>query len=173
MNNRGNITNANGGSARVEHVKVKFETKSPNATLIGITADSGTDVNNIPTQSGICFQRFHDIHLESSSKGYGYGIKLELVQGRAFTEDNKTGFPWITHIDFDDIYLGQPHTAIKSVVTNTSGTEHFNRIHVGNILFNNVYTQFRDGDTEKFLDVEYFNGYFTKCIGWDYHNYTN
>jgi hypothetical protein len=172
INNRGNVTNANGGSSRIEHINVKFETKSPNATLIGITADSGTDANDIPTQAGICFQTFHDIHLESSSNGYGYGIKMELIQGRAFTEDNSAGFPWITHINYDDIYLGQPQTAIKAVVTNNSGGERFNRIGMGNILFNNVYTQFRDGDTEKFLDVEHFGGYFTKCIGWDYHHYT-
>lgn len=171
VNNRGNVTNANGGSSRVEHSKVKFNVKSPNATLIGITVDSGTDPNNIPTQTGICFQTFNDIHLESSSKGYGYGIKMELIQGRAFTEEAKVGFPWITHIDYDDIYLGQPQTAIKAVVTNTSGVEHFNRINIGHILFNNVYTQFRDGDTEIFLDLEHFGGYFTKCIGWDYHNY--
>ena len=171
VNNRGNVTNANGGSSRVEHSKVKFNVKSPNATLIGITVDSGTDPNNIPTQTGICFQTFNDIHLESSSKGYGYGIKMELIQGRAFTEEAKAGFPWITHIDYDDIYLGQPQTAIKAVVTNTSGAEHFNRINMGHILFNNVYTQFRDGDTEIFLDLEHFGGYFTKCIGWDYHNY--
>jgi hypothetical protein len=173
VNNRGNVTTANGGSSRVEHSNVKFSVKSPNATLIGITADSGTDPENIPTQTGICFQTFNDIHLETSSAGYGYGIKLELIQGREFTEDNKIGFPWITHIDFDDIYLGCPKTAIKAVATNNSDSELFNRIGMGNILFNNVYTQFRDGDTEKFLDVEHFDGFFTKCIGWDYHNYTN
>ena len=171
MNNRGNATSANSGSSRIEHINVKFETKSPNATLIGITVDSGTDPNNIPKQSGICFQTFNDIHLETSSKGYGYGIKMELIQGRAFTEDNSTGFPWITHIDYDDIYLGCPQTAIKAVVTNNSGSELFNRIGMGNILFNNVYTQFRDGDTEKFLDLEHFGGHFTKCVGWDYHHY--
>lgn len=173
VNNRGNVTTANGGSSRVEHSNVKFIEKSPNATLIGITADSGTDPENIPTQTGICFQTFNDIHLETSSAGYGYGIKLELIQGREFTEDNKIGFPWITHIDFDDIYLGCPKTAIKAVATNNSDSELFNRIGMENILFNNVYTQFRDGDTEKFLDVEHFDGFFTKCIGWDYHNYTN
>jgi hypothetical protein len=171
INNRGNVTSAHGGSSRIEHSNIKFETKSPNATLIGITVDSGTDPNNIPKQSGICFQTFNDIHLETSSNGYGYGIKMELIQGRAFTDDNSTGFPWITHIDYDDIYLGCPQTAIKAVVTNTSGTEYFNRIGMGNILFNNVYTQFRDGDTEKFLDLEHFNGHFTKCVGWDYHHY--
>lgn len=172
-NNSGNTTNANACSSRVEHSNILFEVASPNADLIGITADSGTDPNNIPTKSGICFQTYRDIHLETSSKGYGHGIKMELIQGREFTEENKTGFPWITHIVFDDIYLGQPHTAIKATATNTSGAELFNRVNMGHILFNNVYTQFRTGETEIFLDLDHFSGYFTKCIGWDYHYLTN
>ncbi len=158
-------------SSRVEHVNVDFETESPEAALIGITVDSGTDANNIPRLTGVCFQTYHDIQVDNSSCAYGYGIKMELIQGRAFTEATKTGFPWITHIDFDDISLGHPHTAIKSTVTNTSGTSHFERISVGHILFNNVYSQFLDAEsTQIFFDVDNFSGYATKCIGWDYHS---
>ncbi len=160
-------------SSRVEHINVDFEVASPNATLIGITIDSGTDVNNIPKLTGACFQTYHDIHVDNSSEPYGYGIKMEVIQGRAFTEATKTGYPWITHIDYDDIYLGHPHTAIKSTVTNTSGSELFERVSVGHILFNNVYTQYLNAtDTQIFLDLDNFGGYFTKVMPWDYHPLT-
>ena len=160
-------------SSRVEHINVDFEVASPNATLIGITIDSGTDVNNIPKLTGVCFQTYHDIHVDNSSEPYGYGIKMEVIQGRAFTEATKTGYPWITHIDYDDIYLGHPHTAIKSNVTNTSGADLFERVSVGYILFNNIYTQYLNAtDTQIFLDLDNFGGYFTKVMPWDYHPLT-
>lgn len=169
-NNTDNKTSSFGLYTCVEHSAVKFETASPNATLIGITVDSGTDANNMPSLTGLCYQSYRDIRVEGSD--YGYGIKMELVQGRPFTEENKNGYPWITHISFEDIDLAQARTAIKSTVTNTSGAALFNRLGVGHILFNNVYTQYSEGATEKFLDVDHFEGYFTKCIGWDYHHYT-
>lgn len=157
----------------VEHTNIYFEVASPDAVLIGITADSGTDHNNIPKLTAICYQKYHDITVEYGCKSYGCGIKMELIEGREFAEDNKTGFPWITHIDYDDIFLGSPHTAIKAGVTNTSGAEHFERIDMGHILFNNVSTQYRDSESTKiFLDLNNFNGFFTKCIGWDYHPLT-
>ena len=160
-------------SSRVEHINIDFEVASPNATLIGITINSGTDANNIPKLTGACFQTYHDIHVDNSSEPYGYGIKMEVIQGRAFTEATKTGYPWITHIDYDDIYLGHPHTAIKSTVTNTSGSKLFERVSVGHILFNNVYTQYLNAtDTQIFLDLDNFCGYFTKVMPWDYHSLT-
>lgn len=169
-NNYNKTFSTSGLCSRVEHVTVKFNVESPNATLIGITVDSGTDVNNMPKLTGVCFQTYNDIIVDSTSKNYGNGIKMELIEGRPFTEETKNGFPWITHIDFDDIYLECPYTAIKSTVTNTSGAEHFNRINVAHILFNNVYTQFWDSSkTRYFLDLDNFSGYFTKCIAWDYH----
>lgn len=159
--------------SRVEDVNVFFEVASPNATLIGITVDSGTDPDNIPRLKGVCYQTYHDICVEYGSSTYGYGIKMELIQGREFTEETKEGFPWITHIDYDDIFLGSPHTAIKAGVTNTSGAERFNRVSMGTILFNNVSTQYRDSEsTQIFLDLDNFGGFFTKCIGWDYHPLT-
>ena len=158
-------------SSRVEHVNVDFNVASPNATLIGITVDSGTDANNIPRLTGVCFQTYHDIQVDNSSCAYGYGIRMEVIQSRAFTEATKTGFPWITHIDFDDISLGHPHTAIKSTATNNSGSEHFERVNIGHILFNNVYSQFLDANSTRiFFDVDHFAGYATKCMGWDYHS---
>lgn len=158
--------------SRVEHITVDFKVKSPDATLIGITIDSGTDANNIPRLVGVCFQTYHDIHVDFPSCAYGCGIKMELVQGRAFTEATKDGFPWITHVDFDDIFLGRPYTAIKTVVTNTSGAEHFERVNMGHIMFNNVATQYTDNEsTRYFLDLTHITGYITKCIPWDYHYY--
>lgn len=157
-------------SSRVEHINIDFEVASPNATLISIKVDSGTDPDNVPRLKGICFQTYHDIHVDNSSEAYGYGIKMELIQGRAFTEEDKFGFPWITHIDYDDISLGHPHTAIKAGVTNTSGSEYFERVNFGHILFNNVFTQYLDYEsTQVFLDIDHFNGFFSKCKGWDYY----
>ena len=159
--------------SRVEHVNVDFETESPNATLIGITVDSGVDANSIPRLTGVCFQTYNDIHVDNSSCAYGCGIKMEVIQGRAFTEETKEGFPWITHIDYDDISLGHPHTAIKSTATNTSGSDLFERVSIGHILFNNVYSQYLDStSTQIFLDLDNFGGYFTKVMGWDYHPLT-
>ncbi len=172
-NNHNKNSGEPGLGSRVEHVNIDFEVASQNATLIGITVDSGTDANNIPRLTGVCFQTYHDIHVDNSSCAYGYGIKMQLIQGRAFTEETRTGFPWITHIDYDDISLGHPHTAIKSTVINTSGSERFERVSVGHILFNNVYTQYLDSEsTQIFLDLDNFGGYFTKCIPWDYHPLT-
>lgn len=161
-----------GMMSRVEHVNVSFKKYSPEATLIGITVDSGTDENNIPLCTGICFQTYNDILIDTGrSEAYGYGIKMTLVQGRPFTEETKTGFPWLTHIDYDDIYLGCPHTAIKTDVVNNSGSEHFNRIGMGQIMFNNVYTQNIGYEkTRYFFDVAHMHAYLTKCIGWDYHH---
>ena len=159
--------------SRVEHVNVDFEVESPSATLIGITIDSGDDVNDIPRLSGVCFQTYHDIHVDNSSCAYGCGIRMELIQGRAFTEETKEGFPWITHIDYDDISLGHPQTAIKATVTNTSGSDLFERVNIGHILFNNVYSQYLDStSTQVFLDLDNFAGHFTKVMGWDYHPLT-
>lgn len=171
-NNNTTLTGEPGLGSRVEHVNIDFDVESPNAVLIGITMDSGTDPTNIPRLTGICFQTYHDIHVDNSSESYGYGIKMELIQGRSFTEETKEGFPWITHIDYDDIYLGHPHTAIKSTVTNTSGSEHFERVSVGHILFNNVYSQYLEDGTNIFLDVDNFDGFFSKMKGWDYHPLT-
>lgn len=172
-----NIMNVPTGQAAmesvVEHTNVYFEVVSPEAVLIGIKVDSGTDPNNKPTVTGICYQKYHDITVEYGCCSYGCGIKMELIQGREFTEDNKVGYPWITHIDYDDIFLGCPHTAIKAGVTNNSGTEQFERVGMGHILFNNVSTQYRDSEsTPVFLDLNNFGGFFTKCIGWDYHPLT-
>lgn len=171
-NNKTEETGESGLGSRVEHVNIDFEVESPNAVLIGITVDSGTDANDIPRLKGVCFQTYHDIHVDNSSCAYGVGIKMELIQGRQFTEETKEGFPWITHIDYDDISLGHPHTAIKSLVTNTSGSELFERVHIGHILFNNIYTQcLYDETTRYFLDLEHIGCYLTKCMPWDYHNY--
>lgn len=157
----------------VSHVNVFFEVASPNAALIGITVDSGTDVNNMPRLKGTCYQTYHDIRVEYGSESYGCGIHMELIEGRQFTEETKTGFPWITHIDYDDVFLGSPHTAIKAGVTTAEGVTHFERVNMGNILFNNVSTQYRDTESTRiFLDLNNFAGYFTKCIGWDYHPLT-
>lgn len=157
----------------VEHTNVRFNVASPEATLIGITSDSGTDPNNKPKVVGLCYQKYHDINVEYGGSSYGYGIKMELIQGRTFTEDNNVGYPWITHIDFDDVFLGSPHTAIKAGVTNNSGAEHYERVGMGHLLFNNVSTQYRDAEsTQFFLDVNNFGAFFTKCIGWDYHPLT-
>lgn len=162
-----------GLGSRVEHVNVDFEVEAPNATLIGITVDSGTDVNNIPRLTGVCFQTYHDIHVDNSSQPYGYGIKMELIQGRPFTEATKDGFPWITHINYNDISLAHPHTAIKSLVTNNSGSELFERVNIGHILFDNVYSQcLYTEKTRYFLDLAHIVCYFTKCMPWDYHYYT-
>lgn len=171
-------TGEGGLNTRVEHINVDFETYSPKASLIGITVDSGTDPNNMPRLKGLCFQSYKNIHVDNSSEAYGYGIKMELIQGRAFTEETKLGFPWITHIEYSDISLAHPHTAIKAFVNNTSGTEYFERVSMGHILFDNVYTQCLstiEGEEEAaltryFLDVEHFGAYMTKCIGWDYHH---
>lgn len=155
----------------VEHSRVHFSTKSTEATVIGITVDSGTDINNKPKLTGICYQNYRDISVGGSS--YGYGIKMELIQGRPFTEETKDGFPWLTHVNFKDINLANPYCGIKATVTNTSGSEYFNRIGIGHILFDNVFTQ-NDGieNTRYFLDVNHFSGFFAKCIGWDYHHTT-
>lgn len=162
-------------NSRVEHTNIVFADRSPEATLIRIIVDSGTDVNNIPSLNGICFQTYNDIHVDAKSKYYGCGIEMTLVQGRQFTEETKTGFPWITHIDFDDIYLGMPYRGIKAGVNNTSGNEYFKRINMGHILFNNVYTQYYTSATGEertryFLDVDHFEAYLTKCMAWDYHH---
>lgn len=155
--------------SEVAHISVHFEVASPDATLIGITVDSGADPDNMPKLTGLCYQTYQDIYVNNDSRSYGCGIKIELIEGRAFTEDSKTGFPWVTHIIYNDVYLGSPYTAVKAMVTNMSGAEHFKRINTGHILFNNVSTQFRNADdTRYFLALEHFGGYFTKCIGWDY-----
>lgn len=172
-----NVMNVTTGQAAmesaVEHTNVYFEVASPEAVLIGIKVDSGADPDNKPTVTGICYQKYHDITVEYGCRSYGYGIKMELIQGREFTEATKEGYPWITHIDFDDVFLGSPHTAIKAGVTNTSGAERFERVHMGHILFNNVSAQYRDSEsTQVFLDLNNFGGFFTKCIGWDYHPLT-
>lgn len=172
-NNYDKKSGETGLGSRVEHVNVDFEVDSPNATLIGITVDSGTDANNIPKLTGVCFQTYKDIHVDNSSCAYGNGIKMEVIQGRAFTEATKTGFPWINHIAYDDISLGHPHTAIKATATNTSGSALFERVSIGHVLCNNVFTQFLDAaSTPIFLELDHFGGYFTKCIGWDYHSLT-
>ena len=159
-----------GLNSRVEHITVKFNEDSPEARLIRIIVDSGTDANNMPLLTGICYQTFKDIIIDGASHAYGCGIEMALVQGRAFTEETKEGFPWITHISFDDISLGSPYRAIKAGVNNTSGSEYFNRISIGHILFNNVYTQYYGVDkTRYFFDVEHFEAYLTKCMAWDYH----
>lgn len=166
-------SNLNGRHSRVEHTRIKFLVESKEAVLIGITVDSGTDANNIPLNTGNCYQTFNDIVVDNSAY-YGIGIKMTLVQGRAFTEATKTGYPWMTHIVFNDIYLANPYTAIKAGVENTSGSEYFERIAMGHILFNNVTTQCQGiENTRYFLDVDHFAGYFSKCIGWDYHHITN
>lgn len=166
-------TSSNGRHSKIEHVRVKFLVQSPKAVLIGITVDSGADANNIPLNTGCCYQTFRDIVVDGSAY-YGTGIKMTLVQGRAFTEATKTGFPWMTHIVYDDVYLANPYTAIKAGVENTSGSEYFERIAMGHILFNNVTTQNQGiENTRYFFDVDHFSGYFSKCIGWDYHHTTN
>lgn len=171
-----NNNNKNSGEcalgSTVEHTIIDFKVASPNATLIGITIDSGTDANNKPRLTGVCFQTYHDIYVDNPSSAYGTGIRMELIQGRPFTEATKTGFPWITHIDFDDIFLGRPYTAIKTLVTNTSGSTHFERVNMGYILFNNVYTQWQDASsTRYFLDLEHISCYMHKCMPWDYHHH--
>ena len=159
--------------SRVEDVNVFFEVASPDATLIGITVDSGTDPNNMPRLKGVCYQTYHDICVEYGSNTYGYGIRMELIENRQFTEETKTGFPWITHIDYDDVFLGSPHTAIKAGVVTADGVEHFERVDMGHLLFNNVSTQYRNAESTKiFFDLNHFSGFFTKCIGWDYHPLT-
>jgi hypothetical protein len=162
-----------GLNSRVEHIIVKFNIRSSEARLIRIIIDSGTDANNMPSLTGACFQTYNDICVDSSSHPYGCGIEMLLLEKRVFTEEAKQGFPWLTHIDFDDVYLGTPYTAIKAGVVNTSGGEHFNRIHIGHILFNNVYSQnYGIEKTRYFFDVDNFAGFFSKCIGWDYHHTT-
>lgn len=157
-----------GLNSKVEHSTVKFNAYSTEATLIRIIVDSGTD-DNKPTLTGACFQTYNDIYVEGHP--YGCGIEMTLVQGKPFTEATKDGFPWITHIDFDDIYLGTPYRGIKAGVNNTSGSEYFERITIGHILFNNVYTQCYGTEKARyFLDVDHFEAYLTKCIAWDYHH---
>jgi len=169
-NNYNKNTGETALSSRVEHVNVDFDVACPNVTLIGITVDSGTDANNVPRLLGVCFQTYHDIQVDNFSQPYGYGIKMELIQGRAFAEDTEVGFPWITHIDYDDIFLGHPKTAIKSTVTNTSGAEQFSKIGAGHILLNNVYSQHLDNEsTQIFFDLDNFTGCFTKVKSWDYY----
>lgn len=162
-------------NSRVEHSVVDFKKYSPNATLIGITADSGTDANNMPRLKGFCFQTYHDIHVDNSSEAYGYGIKMEIVQGRDLSSD-ATGYPWITHISYSDISLAHPHTAVKSVVTlpDDATFEQYSGCGFGEIRLDNVYSQcFQESDkhelTRYFLDLEHFGGFFTKCKAWDYH----
>lgn len=160
----------NGKHSRVEHVRVSFDKECSDAILIGITVDSGTDPNNMPINTGNCYQVFRDI-VANSGTFYGTGIKMTLVQGREFTEETKEGYPWMTHIAYEDIYLGCPYTAIKVGVENTSGHELFNRVKMDNILFNNVSAQAIDAEkTRYFLDVNHIDAFFTKCIGWDYHS---
>lgn len=164
-----------GLNSKVEHVTVTFEQRSPEGTLIQILVDSGSDVNNMPAITGVCYQTYNDIYVSDASRYYGTGIKILLVQNRAFTEETKQGFPWVTHVDFDDVYLGQPYTAIKAGVDNRSGTEYFNRINTGHVLFNNVYTQYYTSAageirTRYFFDVDHFEAFLTKCIAWDYHH---
>ena len=172
-NNLNMKSNSSVKHSRVEHVRVKFSVESPKAILIGITVDSGTDANNIPISTGDCYQIYNDIVVDNSAC-YGIGIKMTLIEARVFTEETKTGFPCITHVNFNDIYLAGPYTAIKAGVDNTSGGEHFTRINMGHILFNNVSTQnISIEKTRYFLDVDHFSGYFSKCIGWDYHHITN
>lgn len=159
--------------SRVGNVNVFFEVASPDATLIDITVDSGTDPNDIPRLKGVCYQTYQNIQVEYGCRSYGYGIKMELIQGRTFTEDANTGYPWITHIVYDNVFLGSPHTAIKAGVTVADGVEHYERIDMGHIMFNNVSTQYRDAEsTQIFFDLDHFGGFFTKCIGWDYHPLT-
>lgn len=172
-NNYGKQSGEPALNSRVEHVVVDFEKYSPNAVLIGLTVDSGTDANNMPKLKGICYQTYNDIHVDNSSAAYGYGIKMELIQSRDFFTDS-TGFPWITHINYNDIFLGHPYTAVKSSVTVAENFSKVDEAAVGHILLNNVSSQcFQEADkhelTRYFLDLEYFGGFFTKCKAWDYH----
>jgi hypothetical protein len=70
---------------------------------------------------------------------YGYGIKFETIQGREFATNTSEGYPWITHINFKDISLAHPHTAIKSVSTVLDEfiSQDFG---FGHIMFDNVYS---------------------------------
>lgn len=173
-NNQKINTGEPGLHTRVEHVVVDFE-QDCSATLIGLIADSGTDPNDEPRLSGFCFQTYQDIHVDNSSKAYRYGIKFETIQGRDFETSTSSGYPWINHIDFKDISLAHPHTAIKSVSTVADGlvSQDFG---FGHIMFDNVYSQtyHKKADnryelTRYFLDLENFGGYFTRCMPWDYH----
>lgn len=172
-NNLNMKSSINGKHSRVEHIRVSFDIECTEATLIGIAVDSGADVNNMPVNTGNCYQVFNDIVVDSGVY-YGTGIKMTLIQGRAFTEETKLGFPWLTHISYNDIYLGCPYTAIKAGVENTSGSELFERISMGHILFNNVSAQYIGMDTTRyFFDVSHISAFLTKCIGWDYGAITN
>lgn len=169
-NNLDMESSTNGKHSRVEHVKVSFNAECQEASLIGITVDSGTDANNMPTCTGGCYQVYNDIVVDGGTY-YGTGIKMTLIQGRAFTEATKLGFPWLTHISFNDIYLGCPYTAIKAGVENTSGSAYFERVKMEHILFNNVTTQSMGANnTRYFLDVNHIDAFLSKCKGWDYHN---
>ena len=162
-------TGSNSCGSMIENIRLLMKTESPDASFIRITMNSDTT-----RPSGCCFTTFKDIQVDSSCQHYGNGIYLELVQNKEFTEENKAGFPWITHIIFDNIYLGAPYTGIKSRVVVKEGLTRFNRCSMGFIHMNNVSTQNLSLEkTRYYLDVEHIELYMTRCIGWDYHHITN
>ena len=162
-------TGSNSCGSMIENIRLLMKTESPDASFIRITMNSDTT-----RPSGCCYTTFKDIQVDSSCQHYGNGIYLELVQNKEFTEENKAGFPWITHIIFDNIYLGAPYTGIKSRVVVKEGLTRFNRCSMGFIHMNNVSTQNLSLEkTRYYLDVEHIELYMTRCIGWDYHHVTN
>lgn len=166
VNNQKISSNGLSMHSLVSDSNVKFNEQCLNATVIGITADSGTTAEKQAESAGLSYISYRNITVNGVS---GYGIKMELVQGRAFTEENKEGFPYLTHFKFEDVFLGSPKIAIKGGVSVASGVEVFQRVSIGHIMFDNVSSQYTGSHNEKFVELDHFSGAFTNCMAWDYH----
>lgn len=154
--------------------KVQSDASSEKLTLININA-SNVKKDEENYYQGLCYQTYKNINVVrpnweglDAQAVYTNGIKITL----SADEPARTDLSWITHINFEDVFLGSPVTAIKCGRENNSGVDlsETTRI-IEHILMTNVSAQVSAGYSKKFWDLEQCQIKAVNCIAWDYAEY--
>lgn len=173
--NTDNRLNGSGASflyTLVSGVDVIIDQDCNDLTLINIVASNADGCN------GFCYQTYRDInalapdyvdtYAHSKWGKYSTGIKITLSADKANTAE----LSWITHLNFEDIFLGSPITAVKTGIVNNSGVASPTPISsIDQVMLTNVSSQISVGYSKKFYDIDWCKIHAINCIAWDYEQY--
>jgi hypothetical protein len=143
---------------------IQTSSSDKDLTLININANNSAQ--------GFCYQNYRNIRVVRPNWNnidayaiYNTGIKMTLS---ADVED-KTTLSWITHLNFENVFLGSPITAIKAGVINNTGVDLTQDTNViGHVMMTNVSAQVAANYSEKFWDLERCRIIANNCKAWDY-----
>lgn len=146
---------------------MQSESSAEKLTLININASNSAQ--------GFCYQTYRNINVVRPNWNgldvyaiYNNGIKMTL----SADVPDKASLSWITHMNFENIFLGSPVTAIKCGHENNSGVDISDETSlIDHVLMTNVSAQVTPDHVKKFWDLGRCRIRAFNCKAWDYAEY--